>query len=101
MKYTIRFVHELEDELIALFQWYQNESDGLGERFLDAFYAQVKNLTDNPKIYQRIYKKFRRVLLYKFPFGVYYTIENDTVVVYGCFHTRQNPKYIYELLKGR
>jgi hypothetical protein len=34
----------------------------------------------------------RRALLRKFPYGVFYFVFDDTVVVLACFHTRRDPK---------
>jgi len=37
------------------------------------------------------YKKFRRALLRKFPFSVFYTIEKDDIILHAVFDNRQSP----------
>jgi hypothetical protein len=41
---------------------------------------------------------FRRVLVSRFPFAVFYTIEEETVVVHGVYHSSRNPDKIRQLL---
>ena len=44
--------------------------------------------------------QFRRVLVSRFPFGVFYTVEAETVVVHGVYHSSRDPDKIRQLLGG-
>ena len=41
-----------------------------------------------------MYKDFRRGLISRFPFGIYYTIERKRIVVFAVLDLRQNPENI-------
>ncbi len=74
---------------------------GLGEEFLRLFYANAYELVRNPLIYRKIYKNFRRRLLRRFPYAIYFVIENHYIVVFGLFHTARDPKRIEKILNDR
>ncbi len=101
MKYTITFLPEVEDDAFNAYYWYEQKSKGLGEEFLRIFYANAMELTHNPFLYPKIYKDFRRRLLKRFPFAIYYILKSDEIIVYGLFHTARNPKVMKKILSNR
>jgi len=42
----------------------------------------------------KIKEKYHRLLSKRFPFAVYYRVENDTVLVYAVLDCRRNPAWI-------
>ncbi len=78
MAYKIRVTQLAEDELDEVMGWYEKEKSGLGITFLNHFFNQIAYLKDNPYLYQEVYKTYRRVLLKKYPYAVYYGIEEQT-----------------------
>jgi len=52
-------------------------------------------------IYKKVYNEFRRCLLKKFPYVIYFQIEENTVIVFGLFHCARNPNNIGEILINR
>lgn len=86
MRYDLRFLPEVEEDAIAGYSWYEEKAYGLGEEFLRMFYACASELTRNALLYQKVYGDFRRRLLRRFPYAIYFRIENTKVVVFGLFH---------------
>jgi len=72
MKYQLRFLPVIEQDVLAAYQWYEGKSKGLGEEFLRIFYACSADLARNPKLFVEISGKFRRRLLKRFPYAIYY-----------------------------
>ncbi len=101
MSYSVRFVDEIEDDILATYYWYEKESLGVGQHFLEIFYTQVDMISNMPKLYHKRFQSFRRSLIKHFPHAIYYTTEQDTIVIYGVFHTRKNPQNIKESLDER
>ncbi len=101
MNYSIRFRAEVKDDALRAYRWYEDKSIGLGEEFLRIFYANARELVRNPLIYRKIYKNFRRRLLRRFPYAIYFLIENHTIIVFGLFHTARNPRRIEKILNER
>lgn len=101
MIYTLQFLPEVEEDAINGYVWYETKSLGLGEDFLRMFYACANEITLNPLIYPQIYQDFRRRLLRRFPYAIYFTIENNQIIVFGLFHCARNPLTISEALQKR
>ena len=101
MNYSIKFRPEVEDDAISAYHWYEDKSTGLGEEFLRMFYANAYELVRNPLLYLKIYKNFRRRLLRRFPYAIYFFIENHEIIVLGLLHTARDPKRIRKILNNR
>jgi toxin ParE1/3/4 len=101
MTYTLRFLPEVEADVIAGYSWYETKSIGLGEDFLRIFYAAANDLIWNPLLYPIVYNDFRRRLLRRFPYALYFTIEGDQIIVFGLFHCARDPQTVDEVLRNR
>ena len=77
--------------------FYEKNAPGLGDYFLDCIQADVRSL----KIYAGIHEMsegFHRMLAKRFPFAVYYLIENDNIDVYAILDCRRDPEWIVKRL---
>ena len=101
MTFTLRFLPEVEDDAIAGFTWYQEKASGLGEEFLRMFYACAGEIPGNPLLYPKAYREFRRRLLRRFPYAIYFTIEGSEIIVFGLFHCARSPRDIRAELRER
>jgi hypothetical protein len=101
MKYSLFFVPEVEGDTIAGYTWYEQKAKGLGEEFLRVFYACVSELQHNPLLYRKVYKDFRRRLLKRFPYALYFRVLRETIIVYGLFHCARSPIILKKELGGR
>jgi hypothetical protein len=101
MTYTLCFLPEVEDDAIAGYAWYETKSLGLGEEFLRMFYACAGGLTSNPLLYRKVYGEFRRCLLRRFPFAIYFVVKGERVIVIGLFHCARGPRIVGTKLRGR
>ncbi len=101
MNYSLRFHPDIEDELLAIHSWYEGKSVGLGDEFLQIFYSSSESITTSPFRISKIYHEFRRYLLHKFPYALYYLIRNKQVLIIGLFHYARNPRIIRKTLQNR
>ena len=101
MTYVVSFRPEVEEDAIGGYGWYEEKATGLGDEFLRGFYACAQEIPRNPFLYRKIYKDFRRTLLRRFPYAIYFSIEDDKVVVFGLFHCARNPAIIQNILRDR
>lgn len=83
-----------ESDLAAAYRWYEDKDAGLGEEFLRTVEASLLGVQKNPQTHQKIYKEVRRALTKRFPYGIFYLIDNDTVSVLGVLHARRDPGVI-------
>ena len=55
MIYSLRFLPELEEDLLAGYFWYEEKMPGLGEEFLRIFYACCGDLSRNGFLYKKVH----------------------------------------------
>lgn len=101
MTYTLHFFPEVEEDVIGGYVWYEAKSAGLGEEFLRIFYACASEITQNPLLYPKVYSEFRRRLLRRFPYAIYFMIKGDQIIVFGLFHCARDPRTIRTKLQER
>lgn len=64
------------------YERYESQSVGLGEEFLRCLEVGFARIAENPLPYPLRFDTFRRVLLQRFPYAVYYEFTEATVTVY-------------------
>lgn len=79
-------------DLDEAFLWYDAQRPGLGGDFLNAVEQVFHALVENPHRYRVVYRETRRANVRRFPYGVFYRIVGNDVVVVACFHGRRDPK---------
>lgn len=81
-----------EAELAEAFDWYEERLRGLGSEFLISVDATVHAIVRNPRQFAKIHKDVRRALLHRFPYGVFFLVEDTRIIVLAFFHAKRNPK---------
>ena len=83
---------EAEQDLVEAYGWYEEQRVGLGEEFLGCVDACIEAFRRMPQMHAQIYETYRRALVRRFPYAVFYEYEEDTVTVYCVCHTSQDPE---------
>lgn len=93
----IRLLETAKEDLREGWNFYEQNAVGLGDYFLDCMQADVRSL----KVFAGIHEMadgFHRMLAKRFPFAVYYLIENETIDVYAILDWRRDPEWIVKRL---
>jgi hypothetical protein len=93
----VEILGEAQQDLSAGYRFYESQAAGLGDYFLDSLFSDVDSLQFCAGIHA-IYFGYYRLLSRRFPFAVYYDIENGTVRVYAVLDCRRNPSWIRDRL---
>jgi len=101
MTYRLRFVPDVEEDLISGYRWYEEKAPGLGEEFLRMFHACVDEVQRHPLAALEIGGAFRRRLLRRFPYAVYFKTVRNEVIVSGVFHCARDPRFLKTKLRER
>lgn len=101
MIYEISFLPEVEEDVLNTYLWYEKKALGLGEEFLRIFYFSIGNISNNPLVYQKVYNNFHRCLFKRFPYVIYFSVINKTIVIFGVFHCARNPSIVKKIIKNR
>jgi hypothetical protein len=76
----IVILDEAEQDLVDGFGFYESQSVGLGDYFLDSIFKDIKSLNIYAGVHA-LYFGYHRFLTKRFPFAVYYRIESQIVRV--------------------
>lgn len=91
MIYQVQFRIEAERDIEDAARWYEAQSQGLGHNYLNQITEAVVKLKESPFLYPVVHKDIRRVLIKKFPFGIYFRVEEDIVLVFAVLHASRDP----------
>ncbi|GAB5561357.1 MAG: hypothetical protein SynsKO_30040 [Synoicihabitans sp.] len=90
MLYSIVIRPVAEHDLTTAADWYDEQRMGLGDKFLDEINAAMNGLVNQPDISPRYYGDFRRILLHRFPYKIFYQIHDTRVIVFRVLHAKQS-----------
>ena len=88
---AIIFTPAAAAELVYAQDWYKVESPGLGKRFREAVDVLTARMSRSPEQFPVVFKAVRRARLRRFPYSVYFVVEEDAFFVIACFHASRNP----------
>lgn len=92
-RYAIKILHGAEFDLRQAIEWYEAQKEGLGFDFYQKFYGLTQLLADNPFLFQEYYLFTRRAVLMRFPYHVFYAVDeiNLTVEIIAVIHQKVSP----------
>jgi len=82
---------EVVEDLAEASAWYESRRVGLGEELLSCVDACVAAICRMPEMNATVHQQYRRGLVRRFPYGVFYEYANDTVTVYAVLHSARDP----------
>ena len=82
---------EAEEELNQAYQWYESQRKGLGDDFLLCVEGGLARLNRNPELYRKIHGDIRRLLIGRFPFGIFFIENEQHISILAVLHARRNP----------
>jgi plasmid stabilization system protein ParE len=93
MAYSIIVSPRAQKEIENAIDFYVIHSEDAPKRFLKMLVSSYKSLSMNP-FYAIQYKNVRSLKISKFPFSLYFTVDEQEklVRILACFHNKRNPK---------
>lgn len=76
--------------------WYRNLSDQLGEDFLGAVDDAIVFAQERPLAFRLVHRTFRRVLLHRFPYALFYHAGEGRIVVVAVLHQARDQQVLDE-----
>ena len=92
MKYRLTIRPEAEADIQEAFDWYERHVTGLGAEFLDAIDGAMSSILSNPLRHPIMHRNARRVLTRRFPYQVFFVIEEDVITVVAVSHGARDPR---------
>jgi toxin ParE1/3/4 len=72
---------EIEEDLVAAVQWYDEKRPGLGKEFLADFFEAIHRIRSNPLVYATASSGLRTCRLKRFAFCVHLVVVDDEIRV--------------------
>ena len=91
MLQKVKFAEEASSEFRESVEWYESRTGELGLRFTNEIDSTIERIRLNPALYQKIIGNIRRIQVNRFPYSVFYTIDDDVLVVLRIFHNKRKP----------
>jgi plasmid stabilization system protein ParE len=90
-------IHRFADAALAEFieagRYYNRQVPGLGDDFVDEIESGIRKILHGPSVWRPIEDDVRRFLVARFPYGIYYTVEEDVVTIWAVKHLHRDPDY--------
>ena len=86
---------EAETEIVEAAGWYEDRLTGLGLEVLAAVDRAFSEIAEAPERFS-VWKKdhsYRRRLVRRFPYVVFYEVDADRVIIWAVAHARRRPGY--------
>ena len=90
---THRFNAEALAELISAGRYYNQQVPGLGDDFIDEVESGIRTILLDPTVWRILEDDVRRFLIRRFPYGIYYTLESEVVVICAIKPLHRDPDY--------
>ncbi|MCJ8328551.1 MAG: type II toxin-antitoxin system RelE/ParE family toxin [Lentisphaeria bacterium] len=94
----IQIIESAKIDLIDSYSFYEEQSHELGQYFLDCLFSDIDSLMLYGGIHPLQHDIFYCMLAQRFPYAIYYRIENQTVTVFAVLDCRQDPENIKDRL---
>jgi toxin ParE1/3/4 len=83
---------EAEEDLAEAKAWYERKRKGLGDEFVLCVEAALNHIRRVPAAATEVYPGVRRVVVLRFPYGVFYRVDPDQIAVLAVYHSKRDPR---------
>ena len=92
MTYPLILRPEAEEDLLDAYRWYDERVSDLGLRFLESVERTLTQVENNPQAFAEVHEGVRRALIRAFPYGVYFSLEGERIVILAIVHSSRHPR---------
>lgn len=94
----VRILASASRDLIEGYGFYERQGAGVGAYFLDSLYSDIDSLVISAGMHSLHFGNYHRLLSKRFPFAIYYQVEEQAVLVYAVLDCRRRPAWIRKRL---
>jgi plasmid stabilization system protein ParE len=80
-----------QDEIVEAFEWYRERSVSAAGDFLAEVDRAMSEIERDPEHFPVVHGRLRRMLLQRFPYGVYFKLYARSISVVGVIHGHRHP----------
>lgn len=87
----IRILNSAYNDLLEGKLFYEKQADDLGDYFLNSLFADIDSLLLYGGTHMEVFG-FHRLLSKRFPYAIYYKVDDEVITVWRVLDCRQNPE---------
>lgn len=72
--------------------WYRNISRQLSNDFVRRIDETIALAQERPLAFQRVHRTFRRILVHRFPYALFYHADETRIVIVAVLHQARDPE---------
>ena len=92
MSFTLEFRPDARIEFDDAADWYEEQRIGLRAKFVLAVDETLVRLLKTPFAFPVVKGTVvRKAVINRFPYSIYYAVEDEIILIYSVFHHSRNP----------
>lgn len=92
MSVPLIITHKAEMDLAEAKAWYEDKREGLGKEFVMCVEAALDHIRRSPTAAKEVFPTVRRLVVRRFPYGIFYRVDPDQIAVLAVYHSRRDPR---------
>ena len=92
----IEFLPLAKSELDDAVAYYNLQVQGLGSRYKSEAKATINRIAIFPTAFMEVKPEIRKCIMHKFPYNIYYSIQDDIILILAIAHQHRKPDYWIE-----
>ena len=89
----VLFYAEAINEVIETANYYESRQRGLGRLFDNEFESGLQRIIERPQSWPKQFGEIRRYRLNRFPYGIFYRLDEGVLKVIAVAHLKRKPFY--------
>ena len=100
IKYQLIINPFAEIDLYDAKKWYDLQKENLGSEFIQETENTIFQIKNNPFQFPLIKSKIHRAVVSRFPYSIFFYVDENIINVFAIFHTHRNPVIWKERFKA-
>ena len=97
----VKILRAASEDLQDGYRFYERQSPGVGDYFIDSLFSDIDSLAVSGGIHPVNRPPWRRMLSKRFPYAVFYRLDESVVIVCAVLDCRRDSKWIDNRLQQR
>ena len=89
---------QASSDIMEAAEWYETQLIGLGVEFVLEVNRAIEKVQENPRFYYQVYRGVRRVLSRRFPYAIYYLLNETEVRILAVLHQSRSDETVVSRL---
>lgn len=92
MSLLVVFRPEAQADLLQTREWYEQQQPGLGDAFSNKAEEAIVRIQKMRRMYASVFRDVRRAKIRRFPYLIYYRLQQDRIEVIAVLHGSRDPR---------